>query len=72
MRFLKHKQILVYGNESTVRWKWQGGKDIPQVSQSLGNLALKLLVNKLIDIILIDLFTEPAVIFKVLTQLQFA
>lgn len=29
-----------YGNESTVRWKWQGSKDILQVSQALGTLGI--------------------------------
>jgi len=44
----------------------------PRFHKPLAHLALQLLVHKLTDIILIDLFTEPAVIFKVLTQLQFA
>jgi hypothetical protein len=59
-------------NESTLRWKWQGGKDIPQVSQALGTLGITITYTKLTYIILIDLFTEPADIFKVSAHLQFA
>jgi len=55
-------------NESTLRWKWQGSKDIPQVSQALGTFGITITCTKLTDIILIDLFT----IFKVLAHLKFA
>jgi len=57
-----------------VQWGGSGRavKMSPRFHKPLAHLALQLLVHKLTDIILIDLFTEPAVIFKVLTQLQFA
>jgi hypothetical protein len=57
-----------------VQWGGSGRavETSPRFLKPLAQLALQLLVHKLIDIILIDLFTEPAVIFKVLTQLQFA
>jgi hypothetical protein len=38
-------------NGSTLRWKWQGSKDIPQVSQALGTLGVTITFAKLIDII---------------------
>jgi len=57
-----------------VQWGGSGRavKTSSRFHKPLAHLALQLLVHKLIDIILIDLFTEPAAIFKVLTQLQFA
>ena len=52
-----------------VQWGGSGRavKTSPRFHKPLAHLALQLLVLKLIGIILIDLFTEPAVIFKVLT-----
>ena len=59
--------------EMKVQWDGYGRavKTSSRFHKPVAHLTLQSLVHKLIDIILIDLFTEPAVIFKVVTQLQF-
>jgi hypothetical protein len=70
MRFLKHRFSLCEWKytEVEVAGQWRH----PQVLQALGTLGITITCAKLIGIILIDLFTEPTDIFKVLAHLQFA
>jgi len=70
--FFKHTQTFLMGMKVRCCGSGRTGKTSPRFHKPLAHLALQLLMHKLIDIILIDLFTEPAVIFKVLTLLQLA